>query len=117
MKLARWIFLLAGIYGVAVLTPGLFLPARGVPELYYGFIGLALVWQLVFLAIARDPVGLRVVMPLCILEKLSFFAVVLSLFLKGRVEGDLFWGGMIDGAWMILFAIAWRVSRADTNAA
>ncbi len=122
MKLARWIFLTAGLYGLAVLTPGLFLPARGQPEFYYGFIGLALVWQLVFLAIARDPVGLRKIIPLCMLEKLSFFAVTLSLFLMGRLEADLFIGGIIDGVWMALFFLAWRLSRADayttiTNAA
>jgi hypothetical protein len=40
MRLARWIFLIAGIYGVLVLLPGFFVELAGrpqaQPEFYYG---------------------------------------------------------------------------------
>ena len=61
---ARRIFRWAGIYGLIVLVPALFLEARvGIdapppithPEYYYGFIGLAIAWQL-----ARSPVVLPI---------------------------------------------------------
>jgi hypothetical protein len=63
MKLARWIYLIAGIYGILVLAPALFRPPQGAPEFYYGFIGLALAWQLAFFVVARDPIGFRALMP------------------------------------------------------
>jgi hypothetical protein len=58
MKFARRLFLIAGIYGVLVLAPQYFLEAktgRDFPppithlEHYYGFIGVALAWQVFFL--------------------------------------------------------------------
>jgi len=64
MRPARWIFLIAGLYGVLVLVPGFFLeaqfrtsepPAVTHAEFYYGFYGSALVWQLAFFVIASDP--------------------------------------------------------------
>lgn len=121
MKFARWVFLVAGIYGVLVLAPGFFLeklandtdpPAITHPEFYYGFYGSALVWQLVFLAIWRDPVRLRLLMPIAVVEKFAFFSACLALHFTGRMNiGGPFLGGMIDGVWMVLFSLAWRASR------
>ena len=80
MKLARITFLIAGIYGLIVLTPLYFLEgtiARQTPppithvEFFYGFIGAALAWQVVFLLIARDPARYRLMMLPSILEKIS----------------------------------------------
>jgi hypothetical protein len=118
MRVARWIFLIAGIYGVLALAPGFFAermvaaPALTHPEFYYGFLGSALVWQFVFLMIARDPVTLRPLMAIAVLEKAAFFAPALWLYFTGRlpVGGPLI-GGVIDGVWMALFLIAWRSSR------
>ena len=114
MKAARWIYLIAGIYGIAVLAPSFFIsPPEGArPEFYYGFLGLALVWQFGFILISRDPARFRPLMPITILEKLSFFATCIALYASGRmgVSGP-FIGGMIDGVLMVLFAFAWRASR------
>lgn len=116
MRLARWIYLIAGIYGLLVLLPGFFLE-RSVeasggllshPEFYYGFYGSALVWQLVFLVIALDPVRFRILMPITFLEKLAFFGSSLVLFESGRMTiGGPFIGALIDGGLMVLFVIAW----------
>ena len=71
MRLARWIFLIAGIYGVLVITPFYFLedqigrdypPAITHPDVYYGFIGVTLAWQIAFLVIATHPLRLRPLM-------------------------------------------------------
>ena len=60
MTFAKWVFRLAGIYGIIVMAPMLFLePAMSAagqplthPENYYGFVGVTLVFQLIFLTIA-----------------------------------------------------------------
>ena len=113
MKFARWIFLIAGIYGVVVLTPGLLMPPQGAPEFYYGFIGSALVWQLAFFIVARDPVGFRALMPICMLEKLAFFVTCLALRFTGQMDASpIFIGAMIDGLWLLLFVWAWFATRS-----
>src|SRR5690348_1179400 len=72
MKFARWTFLLAGIWGIIVLAPLYFLenfigaqhpPAITHPEYFYGFVGVGLAWQILFIIVASDPVRYRGVMP------------------------------------------------------
>jgi hypothetical protein len=118
MRFARNVFLIAGIYGLVILIPGYFLertanemapPAITHPEFYYGFYGAALAWQLVFLAIARDPAGLRPLMLLGAVEKLTFFAACLALYFTNRLAfGGPLMGSLVDGVWLVLFIVAWR---------
>ncbi len=42
------------------------------PEFYYGFVGLALVWQIAFFIIASDPARYRPIMLAAIPEKFIF---------------------------------------------
>src|SRR4051794_3182355 len=62
MTFARWVFLLAGMFGLAVLLPQFFAEGRIVrdypppithPEFFYGFLGVGVAWQLVFLIISQ----------------------------------------------------------------
>jgi hypothetical protein len=62
-RFARRVFLIAGVYGVLIVLPQCSLEARIArdfpppithPEYFYGFIGVALAWQIAFLLIARD---------------------------------------------------------------
>jgi hypothetical protein len=118
MRFARWTFLIAGLYGILVLVPGFFLAAQlgerepppiTHPEFYYGFYGSALVWQLVFFLIAGNPLKYRPLMLVSVLEKVSFFATCIVLFLTGRLAvGGPLLGSIIDGLWMVLFTMAWR---------
>ena len=117
MKFARTTYLLASIYGVVILLPGFFLearfsqttlPAMTHPEFYYGFYGSALVWQIAFFLISRDPVRYRPLMLISVLEKAGFLIACLALWSSGRMApSGPFYGSLIDGVWMILFAIAW----------
>lgn len=123
MTFARYVFLIAGGYGVLALLPAFFAeraltPPLTQPQFYYGFIGLALVFQLIFFAIARDPVRFRVLMLIAVLEKLSFFAPSMALYAMGRIGmSNFFIGAVIDGVWMVLFLIAWlRTPRAGAAA-
>ncbi|WP_321327692.1 hypothetical protein [uncultured Parasphingorhabdus sp.] len=112
MKYIRIIFALAAAWGFLALVPGLFGEAGPRPEYYYGFIGIALVFQLIFILIATDPARYRALIPIAILEKLSFFLPVTILYAQGRVAaGPVFVGAMVDGLFMLLFAIAWLLSR------
>jgi hypothetical protein len=64
MRFAKIVFRIAGIYGFIVLLPQYFTedktgrdfpPPITHPEFYYGFIGLALTWQLLFILLSTDP--------------------------------------------------------------
>jgi hypothetical protein len=122
-RVPRLIFAVAAIYGMAVLTPGLFIEATGVlafvelsnPEFYYGFYGSALVWQLAFLLIAYDPVRYRPLMLVAVPEKAAFFAACLWLWQAGRLgaQSGPFIGAMIDGLLMLAFIAAWWLTPAQ----
>ncbi|NCN84572.1 MAG: hypothetical protein GW808_09205 [Sphingomonadales bacterium] len=117
MKFIRIIFVLAAAWGFFALVPGLFDEAGPRPEYYYGFIGLALVFQLIFILIAFDPARYRPLIPIGVLEKLAFFLPVTLLYLQGRVAmGPVFFGAMVDGLFMLLFAASWMVSRREGQA-
>jgi hypothetical protein len=116
MKFARRIFLIAAIYGLIVLAPQYFLeakngrdfpPAITHPEYYYGFIGVALVFQLIFLIIARDPVRYRAMMVPSILEKASFGVAAIVLFLLGRIPAFTLSFGLVDLLLGLLFVVAY----------
>lgn len=125
-KFAAAVFLVAGIYGIAVLFPQYFLEKKlGVdfpppithPEQFYGFVGVALAWQFVFLLIARDVERYRLVMLPAILEKLSFGIAALVLHAQGRVAAMVAGVGSIDLTLAVLFALAFHASRARGKSA
>jgi hypothetical protein len=115
MIFARRIFLIAGIYGLMILMPLYFLEGRigrdqppviTHPEYFYGFIGVAVSWQVAFLIISRDPGRFRPLMISCILEKATYAIAVISLFATGRLPGQMLVFGLIDLAIGVLFVIA-----------
>ena len=112
MKFARWVFAAAAIYGFLSLPPLYFIERLAVPpishpEYYYGFIGTALAFQIVFAMVARDPVRLRAVMPACMVEKLTFVVALIWLGALGRIAMPLPVFGAIDATWFVLFVAAW----------
>jgi len=116
MKFARWIFGIAGVYGVISVGPLYFMeqaisrqdpPPITHPMFFYGFVGVTLAWQLFFFAIAREPARLRPAMPFAALEKLSFGVGAMVLYRQGRLDhGDLYFGG-IDLVLAVLFILCW----------
>ena len=116
MKFARRVFLVAGIYGLAVLLPQYFLeekngrdfpPPITHPEYYYGFIGVALAWQILFLVLAKDPARYRPMMIPAVLEKAGFGVAVFVLFALGRVSSQMLGAGIIDIIFAGLFISAY----------
>jgi hypothetical protein len=119
MRFARIVFLIAGIWGVLVLTPLYFMfdligqkdpPAITHPGFYYGFIGVALAWQIAFFLIARDPVRLRAVMIPSIVEKFSYGIAMLALYSQARIHPS----DLVFAAADILFGILFIVSFFKT---
>jgi hypothetical protein len=115
MKLARWIFGIAGVYGILVIAPLYFMEARigrddppplTHPEYFYGFTGITLAWQIVFLMIAREPTRYRPLMLASVLEKLAWGVAAIVLFQQQRVSGMTLGFGGIDLLLGALFVVA-----------
>lgn len=105
MQFARRVFLIAGILGLIVLLPQYFLEARigrdmppeiTHPEFYYGFVGVALAWQVLFLIVATDPQRYRPMMIPAVLEKASFGIAVVVLVSLGRTAMPMLAGAVMD---------------------
>jgi len=116
MKFARMVFLVAGIYGLIVLLPAYFLeeqvgrdypPPITHPEYYYGFIGVAVAFQFVFLVLSRDPVRYRPMMIPSVLEKASFGIPAVVLCLQQRIPTLTLGLAMVDALLGVLFVMAY----------
>lgn len=122
MRFAKWVFLIAGFSGLFMIIPPFFLEAKTGedypppithPEFYYGFFGVTLAWQILFLIIAWDPVRFRPAMLAGIVEKASFVVAIAVLYALGRVAPVLLGFAAMDGVWGALFIAAFlRTPRA-----
>src|ERR1700747_2240041 len=95
MKFAKVVFWVAGIWGLVVITPLYFIfdligkqdpPAITHPGFYYGFVGRALAWRMVFLVMGRDPIRLRRMMIPSVVEKFTYCTAVVVLVMQGRTN-------------------------------
>jgi hypothetical protein len=119
MRFARWVYLLSGLSGILLIMPIYFLeakigqdypPAIGHPEFYYGFAGVTLAFQFLFLVIASDPVRFRPTMGPAMVEKATFSFAIALLYLSGRIAPIWLGAAAIDGTWLLLFFIAYRLT-------
>jgi hypothetical protein len=122
MRFARWVFQGAGIYGLLVTVPLFFAegavnastpPAITHPEYYYGFAGVTLAWQVLFLMIARNPARYRPLMPVTFLEKATGIAFVVLVFMHRSPPTMLI--GLVDIGLGILFVLAYRATAKATQ--
>jgi hypothetical protein len=123
MKFARWVYAIAGVYGILVTLPLYFTetaigqlmpPALNHPEYFYGFAGGTLAWQLVFILIARDPLRYRPLMLITLVEKFSFFLAAVVLYTQSRLPVQIMGSATIDLVLGILFCIAYvRTGKAE----
>ncbi len=125
MKFAKYVFLIAGAYGLLVTFPLYFMeqkigtdfpPPINHPENYYAFIGVTVVWQVLFLVIAQDPLRYRTIMLLGFLEKMSLVPTFLILFPQGRFP--MLWLPLmiIDLTFGLLFVISYlKTKPVQTN--
>lgn len=123
MKFAKWVFAIAGVYGILVIAPLYVLetqlntalpPPLNHPEYYYGFIGITLAWEFLFLVLSRDPVRYRLMMLPAMFEKFSFPIAVIVLVMQGRTSSSFLLLPSIDVIWGILFVISFWLTREKT---
>jgi hypothetical protein len=116
MRFAKIVFRVAAVWGVLIITPLYFMfdligrqdpPPITHPAFFYGFVGLALAWQIAFFFIAGDPMRYRPLMIPSMFEKFSYSAAVVILVLQSRTSSsDLVFAGT-DFLFGVLFVIAY----------
>ena len=120
MKFAKVVFWGASVFGVLVLTPLYFMfdlvgrmdpPPVTHPQFYYGFAGVALVWQFVYFTIGTDPARFRPIMILAAFAKGSFVGALLVLYVQGRISPVAAATGLPDALLIVLFVAAFWKTR------
>lgn len=116
MALARIVFWIAGLAGLALILPLYVLeaelgrrypPPLNHPEFYYGFAAVTLAWQLAFLVIGSSPSRYRPIMLPAIVEKFAYSGAVFALAWQDRIPSPFVLSGLFDFLFGILFVFAW----------
>jgi hypothetical protein len=86
------------------------------PEFYYGFIGVTVAWQVVFLVLSRDPQRYRPLMIPAVLEKAVWVIAVAVLYLQQRIPLVMLPLAGLDLVFGVLFVLAY-LKTASTRSA
>ena len=120
MKLARTVFFLAGVWGIAVLTPLYWLvdltgrryaAPTEYPHFFFGFFSVAMAWQIAFLVIGSNPARFRPLMIPAIVEKIGYVATVAVLYSQARISATDAQTAVPDSILCILFVLAFASTR------
>jgi hypothetical protein len=122
MRFARTVFLVAGIWGVVVLVPlyrrvdltgHRYAPPTDYPQFFYGFLSVAMAWQIAFLIIALNPSRLRPQMVPAVIEKFGFVLTVVVLDAQTRISSKDMLVIAPDLLLGILFVIALTLTKTQ----
>ena len=95
MRFAKYVFIGAAVWGVAVLTPFYwlvdvtgrrYLPPTEYPHFFYGFFDITMAWQLAFFVIGTNPARFRPLMIPSMVEKFSYVATLAVLYSQSRIS-------------------------------
>ena len=124
MTFAKWVFIGAGIWGIVVLAPLYWLvditgrhyavPTE-YPQFFYGFVSVAIAWQIAFLVIGSSPARLRRLMVPAAIEKLGWVTILAVLFWCGRISSADAQSAVPDLLLGILFIASLLTTRTVTN--
>jgi len=121
MTFSRYVFTGAGVWGVVVLTPLFWLvdvtgrrytPPADYPQFFYGFLSVAMAWQIAFLIIGSNPLRFRWLMIPAIIEKVGYVSMLIIFYSSGRIsaiDAQPAWPDLLLG---ILFIVAFVKTRA-----
>ena len=124
MRFAKNVFLVAGIWGVIVMTAMYFLfdvvnrqypPAITHPDFYFGFVTITFAWQIVFLMISTDPVRYRPIIAAALVEKFGYIATLGWLYARGQIQFGQFAVVAPDCILGILFIAAFFKTRGSVR--
>jgi hypothetical protein len=124
MKFARIVFTAAGIWGIVVLTPLYLLvdvtgrpyaPPTSYPQFFYGFLSIAMAWQIAFLVIGSDVARFRPLMIPSIIEKLGFIVTVALLHGRARISTVEATAAVPDVVLCLLFIAAFVKTRPSAQ--
>ena len=124
MKLAKWTFRTAGVFGLIVMIPMLFVenlieqimpPSVNHPEFFYGFVVLNICWQILYLFLAKDPIRFRPMMIPAFLAKASAPVALIWLYLQRRISSQWITTSIMDGVFAILFLVSYWATRHETE--
>jgi hypothetical protein len=122
MRLAKIIFIGAGIWGIAVLTPLYWLvdisgrhyaPPNDYPQFFYGFIAVAIAWQIAFLMIGSDPARFRIFMIPAMIEKFAYVSTLLIMHGRSLIPTIDVQPAIPDGLIGLLFIVAFWATRTS----
>ena len=120
MRFARIVFVVAGIWGIVILMPFYWLvdvtgrrydPPTTHPHFFYGFVAVALVWQIAFLVIGSNPTRFRALMIPSMLDKFGYVATLGVLHGQGRIASVDALAAVPDGLLGLLFILAFAKTR------
>jgi len=112
VKFASRVYLIAGIIGLLEIIPLFFTeallgrtypPLITHPEFYYGFAGVTLAWQVLFLMLSRDPLRYRPLMLPTILEKAAYVVAAIVLVALERMSPEMLGSAVVDAILGALF--------------
>jgi hypothetical protein len=120
-RFARFVFNAACAWGAVTLLPLPFMRhaiENGLAlthlEYFYGFIGTAIAFQLVFWRVAAAPREFRSLMPACMLEKIAFAGPAVWLVAGGQADPSLLVFAGMDLVFFAMFLAAYlRLARRD----
>ena len=112
MGLARWVFRVAGLYGIVVVAPMFFMerqmaPGAAHPVFFYAWVSVDLAWQILFLVLSTDPTRYRPMMPVCVLVKAAAVVAIPWLYVVGRVRDMWLGAAAVDLVFAVLFLAAY----------
>src|SRR5215510_11123942 len=119
MRFAKYVFIGAGIWGIAVLTPLFWLvditgrqypPPHDYPEFFYGFIAVAMAWQIAFIVIGSNPLRYRMFMIPAMIEKFGYVSLLFLLYGRSRIPAIDVQPAIPDGLIGILFVVSFFIT-------
>ena len=125
VRFVRRLFWTAGIFGTAAIAASIFSADQlakastpiSHPEFFYGFNGIALAWQFMFLLIGSDPGRYRWAMLPAALEKFAFALPCAYYLVQGQLAHILVPFAAIDAILGVSFLIAHRSLRKSATPA
>jgi hypothetical protein len=122
VKFAKYVFIIAGVWGIVVLTPFYWLvdvtgrryaPPTEYPHFFYGFFAITMAWQFAFLVIGSNPIRFRALMVPSMFEKFSYVVTLVILYNQARISVADFQAAIPDVLLGILFVVAFVKTRVS----